>query len=60
MWVLYQTSKDLRKKKFVVSDDYNKLIDYIKEFSHIKKYGENHFESNNGEILFDIYLSTKL
>lgn len=60
MWILFQKNKDGNKIRFIVSDDYDKLYNYIKKFSRVKRYSENHFEADGGEIIFDIYLSTKL
>lgn len=56
MWVLYQSSIcDNRKKQFVVSSDYDKLIEYIYSFSDVKRYGDNKFISKSN-IVFDLYL----
>lgn len=55
MWVLIQTNKDKTRTKYLVSKSYDAIIDYIHNFSRIKKYSDYKFVSGE-EIYFDIRL----
>lgn len=58
MWVLIQSNEKGTRRKFVVSESYNKLLSYINKFINVKKYDDYHFVSNDKEIIeFVINLS---
>lgn len=59
MWVLVQTNSDKTRFKYLVSDDYNALIDYIYSFSKVKKYGDYKFTSGD-DLCFDIRLGERI
>lgn len=55
MWVLIQTNEDKSKYKYLVSESYDAIINYIHKFSFIKKYSDYKYVSSN-KIYFDIRL----
>lgn len=59
MWVLIQTNKDKSRTKYLVSKSYDAIIDYIHNFSRIKKYSDYKFVSSD-EIYFDIRLGDEI
>lgn len=56
MWVLIQTNKEKTRYKYLVSKNYDSLVNYIHRFSNIKKYSDYKWFANGGEICFDIML----
>lgn len=53
MFILEQKKDSLIK--YVVSDDIEKLVDYIMSFSKVKKYSDRFYKDSTG-IEFHIYL----
>ena len=60
MWIVRQSNKDNSRVKYLASQDYDVIIDYIHRFSNVKKYSDYLWKVQGGEINFEILLGEVL